>query len=255
MLVYSMSKCIAVSVNTIPLVAYTHSQAARPQLFAFAGPFETAAFDPCSSRHPLESDRYSTPRPSLPAPCRCSRPKGDPSGHRGSTNSAPSVIHTVRSPVGTGWVAHRSILSPGGGGWRLPGDAWAGAWPPHRQSGDPPMARDLADMRVPLDRRDIIRAGALVAINTSRGKDSQAMTILLSRIGPDDRLAAVHAPLREVEWPATVRHVEARQSPTIRAGTVADWQESPRGGAISRIFRSSAFAWTTSRRSSSPYSR
>ena len=60
------------------------------------------------------------------------------------------------------------------------------------------MAADLADMRVPPDCPDMIRAGALVAINTIRGKDSQAMTILLSDIVPDDRLAAVHATLGEV---------------------------------------------------------
>ncbi len=50
----------------------------------------------------------------------------------------------------------------------------------------------------------MIRAGALVAISTSGGKDSQAMTIVLSRIVPRDRIVVVHAPLGEVEWPGTV---------------------------------------------------
>ena len=55
----------------------------------------------------------------------------------------------------------------------------------------------------------MIRAGALVAISTSGGKDSQAMTILLSRIVPRENLVAVHAPLEDVEWPGTVEHIEA----------------------------------------------
>ena len=71
------------------------------------------------------------------------------------------------------------------------------------------MAADLADIRVPSECREIIRAGALVAVSHSGGKDSQAMTILLSRIVPRDRLVAVHAPLGEVEWPGTIEHIEA----------------------------------------------
>ena len=43
---------------------------------------------------------------------------------------------------------------------------------------------------VPAGYRDMIERGTLVAVNSSGGKDSQAMTILLSRIVPpraDDR--------------------------------------------------------------------
>lgn len=61
------------------------------------------------------------------------------------------------------------------------------------------MAADLADIRVSSECRNMIQARAFVAINTSDGKDSQAMTVLLSRIVPGDRLPAVHAPLGEVE--------------------------------------------------------
>ena len=71
------------------------------------------------------------------------------------------------------------------------------------------MAADPANIPVPSECRDMIRTGALVAINTGGGKDSQAMTILLSRIVPSDRIVAIHAPLAEVEWPGTVRHIEA----------------------------------------------
>ena len=71
------------------------------------------------------------------------------------------------------------------------------------------MSSRIADIPVPLRCRELIRAGALVAINTSGGKDSQAMTILLSRIVPRGQLLAVHASLGEVEWPGTIKHIEA----------------------------------------------
>ena len=70
------------------------------------------------------------------------------------------------------------------------------------------LPRREADIDVPSECREHIDRGALVAINTSGGKDSQAMTILLSRLIPPDQLVAVHAPLGEVEWPGTVEHIE-----------------------------------------------
>ena len=76
------------------------------------------------------------------------------------------------------------------------------------------MSSRIADVPVPPRCKELIRAGSLVAINTSGGKDSQAMTILLSRIVPRGQLVAVHAPLGEVEWPGTVEHIEA----TLPAG-------------------------------------
>ena len=65
------------------------------------------------------------------------------------------------------------------------------------------------EIAVPAECRQSIARGALVAINHSGGKDSQAMTMLLSRIVPRDQLVAVHAPLGEIEWQGTVRHIEA----------------------------------------------
>ena len=69
----------------------------------------------------------------------------------------------------------------------------------------------MSDSTIPIPRecRKLIRGGALVALNSSGGKDSQAMTILLSRIVPRDQLVVVHAPLGEVDWPGTVAHIEA----------------------------------------------
>ena len=71
------------------------------------------------------------------------------------------------------------------------------------------MTTDIAAIPVPSECHEMIRAGALVAVNSSGGKDSQCMTILLSRIVPREQLLVVHAPLGEVEWPGTVRHIEA----------------------------------------------
>ncbi len=68
--------------------------------------------------------------------------------------------------------------------------------------------RRAADLHVPPECHDMIRRGALVAVNHSGGKDSQSMTILLARIVPRDQLVVVHAPLGEVEWPGTIEHIE-----------------------------------------------
>ena len=69
--------------------------------------------------------------------------------------------------------------------------------------------RRNAEIPVPPECREMIRRGALVAVNHSGGKDSQAMTILLSRIVPREQTIVVHAPLGEVEWPGTMAHIEA----------------------------------------------
>ena len=76
------------------------------------------------------------------------------------------------------------------------------------------MSSRIADVAVPPRCNEMIRAGALVAVSHSGGKDSQATTILLSRIVPRGQIVAVHAPLGEVEWPGTVEHIEA----TLPAG-------------------------------------
>ena len=71
------------------------------------------------------------------------------------------------------------------------------------------------DIPIPRECRWLIHRGALVAINSSGGKDSQAMAILLSRIVPHDQLIVVHAPLGEVEWPGTIEHIEYTVPPGV----------------------------------------
>ena len=71
-----------------------------------------------------------------------------------------------------------------------------------------PNRHPVSDIPVPPECREMIARDALVAISTSGGKDSQAMTILISRIVPRDQLVAIHAPLAEVEWPGTIEHIE-----------------------------------------------
>ncbi|MCY4502659.1 MAG: phosphoadenosine phosphosulfate reductase family protein [Alphaproteobacteria bacterium] len=70
-------------------------------------------------------------------------------------------------------------------------------------------------MHVPPHCRRLIDQGALFAINHSGGKDSQAMTILLSRLIPADQLLLVHAPLGSIEWPKTIDHIEATRPPQV----------------------------------------
>lgn len=67
----------------------------------------------------------------------------------------------------------------------------------------------------PPECREMIRRGALVAVNHSGGKDSQCMTILLSAIVPRDQLVAVHAPLRDADWPGSEDHVRATLPPGV----------------------------------------
>ena len=77
------------------------------------------------------------------------------------------------------------------------------------------MTDDTTDISMPPECREMIQAGALVTINTSGGKGSQAMTVPLSRIVPREQLVAVHAPLGEVEWPNTVKFIRATLPPGI----------------------------------------
>ena len=70
-----------------------------------------------------------------------------------------------------------------------------------------PNSHPIPDIPIPPDCREMIRRGALLAVNCSSGKDSQCMTILLSRIVPREQMIVVHAPLAEFEWPRTIlRH-------------------------------------------------
>lgn len=55
----------------------------------------------------------------------------------------------------------------------------------------------------------LIDRGALFVINSSGGKDSQAMTIKLRKMIPLNQLVLVHAHLPEVEWEGSVEHITA----------------------------------------------
>lgn len=82
-------------------------------------------------------------------------------------------------------------------------------------SGHPPPRRQPpANLHILPECRDMIRRGAFIAINSSGGKDSSAMTILLFKVVPRDQLVAVHAPLGEIESPGTIEQFED----TIPAG-------------------------------------
>ena len=68
---------------------------------------------------------------------------------------------------------------------------------------------------VPPECQAAIRRGALVSISHSGGKDSQAMTILVSRLVPPGQLLVVHAPLGHIEWPGTMEHIERTIPPGV----------------------------------------
>ena len=82
------------------------------------------------------------------------------------------------------------------------------------RSAHPRIVTDIAKSRsrpaiaLPAECQTLIDGGALVALNHSGGKDSQAMTVLLSRVVPPEQILVVHAPLGEVEWPGTLEHIE-----------------------------------------------
>ena len=119
------------------------------------------------------------------------------------------------------------------------------------------MSSRIPDVPVPPRCKEMLRAGALFAINHSGGKDSQAMTILLSRIVPRAQLVAVHAPLGEVEWPGTIEHIEATLpkglplifAPVASGKTLLDSIEE-RGR-----FPSSSVRWCTSSTKRGPIER
>lgn len=62
---------------------------------------------------------------------------------------------------------------------------------------------------VPDDVQRLVAAGALVLVNHSGGKDSQAMFLRLREIVPADQLVVVHAHLRGMDWPDAIDHIRA----------------------------------------------
>ena len=95
--------------------------------------------------------------------------------------------------------------------------------------------RRRPDIAVPYECRDMIEHGALVAISSSGGKDSQAMSILLSRLVPREQLLVVHAPLGEVEWAGTVRHVEGFGDDGADLPALASQRLEDFGGALTEF--------------------
>ena len=123
-------------------------------------------------------------------------------------------------------------------------------------SGVPPL-RHLPRLAVPTACQELIDRGALVAISHSGGKDSQCMTILLSRVVPREQLLVVHAPLGEVEWPGTVEHI-ARTipggAPLLLARTASDQSLLERIEARGR-FPSAGIRYCTSDTKRTPIER
>ena len=57
--------------------------------------------------------------------------------------------------------------------------------------------------------QNLIDRGALVVVNHSGGKDSQAMLIELCQLVPAAQLLIIHADLPELDWPGIREHIDA----------------------------------------------
>ena len=63
-------------------------------------------------------------------------------------------------------------------------------------------------MTIPNEIRNLVARGALIIVNHSGGKDSQAMLVYLNSIGiPQNQLLVIHADLGDVEWQGTQTHI------------------------------------------------
>lgn len=67
----------------------------------------------------------------------------------------------------------------------------------------------MSQMHMPPEITRLADRGALFVINSSGGKDSQAMTIALAQRLPRDQLVIVHADLGAVEWEGCLDHIKA----------------------------------------------
>lgn len=66
------------------------------------------------------------------------------------------------------------------------------------------------DQIFPNEIAQLIHRGALVAINHSGGKDSQAMTVYLERHVPAHQLVIFHAILPDADWPDAADHIRTQ---------------------------------------------
>jgi DNA sulfur modification protein DndC len=62
---------------------------------------------------------------------------------------------------------------------------------------------------VPQEVHELIARGAMIVVNHSGGKDSQAMYLMLRDLVPREQLVLVHADLGKVEWRGALDHIRA----------------------------------------------
>lgn len=72
-----------------------------------------------------------------------------------------------------------------------------------------PSTVEDRDREVPEVIRDLVKRKALFCVNSSAGKDSQAMLHFVRRHVPDDQIVILHAVLDGVEWDGVQEHLEA----------------------------------------------
>ena len=79
----------------------------------------------------------------------------------------------------------------------------------------------MPDSKIPIPRecRRLFRHGAVVAINSSGGKDSQ-VTILLTQVVPRDQFLILHATVGEVDWPGGAYRARDSAERAVHSGPI-----------------------------------
>lgn len=72
-----------------------------------------------------------------------------------------------------------------------------------------PKTVEDRDREVPQNVKDLVQRGAVFYVNSSAGKDSQAMLHFVMRHVPREQIVIIHAVLPEVEWDGVLEHLEA----------------------------------------------
>lgn len=102
--------------------------------------------------------------------------------------------------------------------------------PPRAANGAPFAWPHVADEET---LRALVASGALIVVNDSGGKDSQAQGILLSRIVPREQLLFVHASLGRMEWELTLEqaryHAAKAGAPFLVVQSKEDFVQKVRG--------------------------
>ncbi len=86
------------------------------------------------------------------------------------------------------------------------------------------------------DARALVARGALFAVHSSGGKDSQAMLLRVAQVVPPSQLIVVHETLGVHEYPDALEHVRAQVAATVPGVEVIVAAARTKGGASKSFF-------------------